>query len=174
MEANNAICSTIECALNKVLLYSLTRATLVGVEGYKTLWQRAVAKTLLDNCTDNSLLIAKVGNDLLQLGIECELLDILKQSIDTLAALILIDKLEELLEHTGSSSRCRDKLCNGNRGVSTLILCSISGCLLRGKHYNTVGRRGCADNLQRWETTTEILNLTLYSLNCKAVSCDLF
>ena len=174
MQTSHTIGTAIESRLDEVLLNRLACAIIVGVERNQALRFCAILQALFDDCRHDRLLVREIANDLLQLGIEGETLDIVEQRVDTLTALILLHKLEQLFEHTRCSTRRRHKLHYRKFANARVISRSRTLALLFRENRNTILGRGSGNNAERREAATEILNLLFDLLNGETVTANLF
>ena len=126
-----------------MLLNGLASTILVVVEGYQTLWLCAIVESLLDNGRDNRLVVCEVYARSLQLLVEGELLDILQESVDAFAALVVVHELKQLLKHTSRSTRRRYELDNLELVRNGLVVLHSLVALLLGQADDAIlGRSG--------------------------------
>ena len=102
--------ASIQRRLHEVLLDGLARPLLVGVECHQALGLCTISEAV-DYDVANNLLILDLGFEILrQLGEEGELLEIYDELVDACRALVVIDILEQLLEHACRGTRCGHEL----------------------------------------------------------------
>ena len=96
-----------------------------------------------------------------KLGPESKLLDVVQQTVDAGSALVVINILEQLLEHTCSSTRCRNKLHNLRCRCSLVITRLSLRNLLVAHNQHAIACGSRANDFQVGKTFAEVINLLL-------------
>ena len=169
VDARHAVRRGVCGPLDQMLFGRLARPFGIGVEGDQPLGLRAVAEPLADDAADDGLVVGAGRQHGLQFGPESELLDVVEQRVDTLAALVLVDELEELLEHARRGARRRHELHHAEAFGRAVVAFGRSLSLLTGEHAHAVPGRGGADDLQKGESPAEIFELLFHGLGRESV-----
>ncbi len=144
-----------------MFLDGLARPVGIGMERHQSLGLGPVAEPLPHDGADNSLVVGPLGQHGLELGPERETPDILQQGVDSFAALIVVDELEQLLEHTRSGARSGHELHDGTRRGRRVV--TGHGCIgrRRAEHRNAVAGRSGPHDPEKGKTAPEIGDLPL-------------
>ncbi len=159
--------------LDQMLLDSLARPLGIGMERHQPFGFAAVAEALAHDGADHGLVAGPLGQDGPQFGPESEILDMLQQGIDPLAALALVDELEQLLEHARSSARSRHELHDGEPSGSLVITGGGPVGLSIVQYRHTVAGRSGPHDLKIRKSAAEVLDLPTDRLGRKTVPGDL-
>ena len=136
-----------------MLLDSLAGPLGIGVEGHQPLGLAAVAEPLLHDGRDERAVVGARGEQGLQLGPEGEAADVLHQRVDALAALALVDELEELLEHARGGARRGDELHDRAAGGVVAGHGAVGSVVVEGQ--DAVGGRCGAHDFQEGKSAAE-------------------
>ena len=89
-----------------MLLNGFACAIFVGVECHKALGLCTILKTVYNDVAYNILIVNLWLKIFCQFGEECELLKVNDKFIDASCAFVVVDILEQLLEHACCCARC--------------------------------------------------------------------
>lgn len=173
MDPGHASGRGIDRALHQVLLDRLARPFGIGMEGHQPLGLLPVAEPVLYDGTHGCLVVGIGRQHGLEFRPEGEAPDIVQQCADALAALTLVDELEQFLEHTGRCTRSWHEF-HDIQTVGFAFVTRHGGGSLRVAHdHHPVAGRCGAHNLQEGEPAAEILQLALDRIGGQPVFFDL-
>ena len=145
----------------------------IGMESHQPLGLAAIGEPLAHDGRDNGPLVGPGGQHSLEFGPESETFDVLQQGVDALAALVLVDELEQLLEHARGGTRSGHELHDGALSDGLFVAGHGRIGLRLVEHGHAVAGRSGAHHLQKGESAPEIGDLPLDGFRREAVAGDL-
>ena len=133
----------------------------------------AVVQSVIHDGADNGFGVGPGRKHGFQLGPEGEFLDVIQQGVDALAALAVVDELEQLLEHARRGARGGHELHDAQPCGGSLVTGRGLVGLRPVDHRHTVARRSGPHHVQKRESAAEIRQLGFDLFRSEAVVGDL-
>ena len=173
MDARHTLCGGISRTLDQMLLDGFAGPFGIGVEGDQPFGLAAVVQSVVHDGADNGFGVGPGRKHGLQFGPESEFPDIIQQGVDTLAALAVVDELEQLFEHARRGARGGHELHDAQPPGGSLVTGHSLVGLRPVDHRHAVARRSGPHHVQKRESAAKIFQLGLDLSRSETVIGDL-